>query len=57
MGYHLRSKCGTTSVEQKRRYEITIAGNDAGCADTLINHDGWRLTLPKHNETPKDSAK
>ena len=39
------------NVEQRRRHEITIAGNDARCADTLTNHDGWKLTLPEHNET------
>ena len=38
-------------VEQRKRHEATIVGNDAGCANTLINHDGWRLTLPEHNET------
>ena len=38
-------------VEQRKHHEVTMADNDAGCPDTLINHDGRRLTLPEHNET------
>jgi putative transposase len=39
-----------TDVEAVRRKEHVVAGADAGTGDTFILHDGWRLTLPDHND-------